>query len=116
MSTADILADCKSAGKLVSMATNCDKPIIYSLTAQHDPGPYYSSDVLDTWWALARQKHQIMLVRFWLDLLDFWAEVPMHVTVSSILVRMSNVGNNQNICCCIRNACYHTAVCVCCVQ
>ncbi|DBA95344.1 TPA: hypothetical protein ACH3X3_013230 [Trebouxia sp. C0006] len=63
MSTADIMADCKSAGKLVSMATDCDKPIIYSLTAQHDPGPYYSSDVVHTWWALARQKHQIMPLR-----------------------------------------------------
>ena len=69
MSTADIMADCKSAGKLVSMATDCDKPIIYSLTAQHDPGPYYSSDVVHTWWALARQKHQSMPVRFWSNLL-----------------------------------------------
>ena len=64
MSTADIMADCKSAGKLVSMATDCDKPIIYSLTAQHDPGPYHSSDVVDAWWALARQNHEIMPVRF----------------------------------------------------
>lgn len=63
MSTADILADCKSAGKLVSMARDCDKPIIYSLTAQHDPGPCYSSDVVHAWWALARQKHQTILVR-----------------------------------------------------
>ncbi len=64
MSTADILADCKSAGKLVSMAMDCDKSIADSLTAQHDPDPYHSSDVVDTWWALARQKHHITPVRF----------------------------------------------------
>jgi hypothetical protein len=64
MSTADILADCKSAGKLVSMAQDCDKSLTGSLTAQHDPDPYHSSDAVDTWWALARQTHHITPVRF----------------------------------------------------
>ena len=64
MSDADILADCKSAGMLVSMATDCDASIIGSITSQHDTNLYHSSDIVYTWWALARQKHHITPVRF----------------------------------------------------
>ncbi|KAL0037262.1 hypothetical protein WJX79_009015 [Trebouxia sp. C0005] len=63
MSDADILADCKSAGMLVSMATDCDASIIGSITSQHDTNLYHSSDIVYTWWALARQKHHITPLR-----------------------------------------------------
>ncbi|DBA77474.1 TPA: hypothetical protein ACH3X1_009298 [Trebouxia sp. C0004] len=63
MSTADILADCRSAGKLVSMAMDGEESITDILTAQHDPDPYHSSGIVDTWWALARQKHHITPLR-----------------------------------------------------